>query len=302
METMRILVTGGTGFIGSNIALELLKQGHEIIITGTKTGEQKLLELEDSIIEGHLNDIDWKRAGIFDLLFHEAAINDTTFLDEKEMFRANVEPAKKLFPYTLSAGCKAIVFASSTAVYGDVTVPFRENGPVHPLNPYAESKLALEEYAMDFARKNKGMNIVGLRYCNVFGPRENHKGKRATMIYQLAQQMRKGNPKLFKFGEQKRDYIYVKDVVRANLLAAKSKKTGIFNCGSGKPTSFNRLVEILNGVLGTNRVPEYIGNPYTSAYQAHTECDMSFTKKKLGFVPEYDIEKGILDYYKSGFL
>ncbi len=299
---MRILVTGGTGFIGSNIALELLGQGHDVIITGTRTGEQQLPEFEGKIIEGHLNDIDWKQCGKIDLVFHEAAINDTTFSDEKEMFRANVEPAKKLFPFALNAGCKEIVFATSTAVYGNAKAPFKENGPVAPLNAYARSKLALEKFAMDFASQHPQIKIVGLRYCNVYGPRENHKGKRATMIFQLAQQMRKGNPKLFKFGEQKRDYIYVKDVVQANLLASKSGKNGIFNCGFGKAVSFNRLVELLNKALGTSRVPEYIENPFTAAYQDYTECDMALAKRELGFIPRFGIEKGIEDYFKSGFI
>jgi ADP-L-glycero-D-manno-heptose 6-epimerase len=114
--------------------------------------------------------------------------------------------------------------------------------------------------------------------------------------------MQKGNPKLFKWGEQRRDYAYVKDVVRANLLAADAKESGIVLCGSGKATSFNDLVAILNKTLGTNRVPEYIDNPYGAGYQSYTECDMTLAKEKLGFVPEFDIEKGIKDYYDSGFL
>ena len=155
---------------------------------------------------------------------------------------------------------------------------------------------------MQFAQKHPEIIIVGLRYCNVYGPGESHKGKRSSMIYQLAQQISKGNPRIFKMGEQKRDFIYVKDVVEANILASKAKESCIVNCGLGKATTFNRIIEILNKALGTNRKTEYIDNPYADQYQNFTECDMNLAKQKIGFAPEYGIEKGIKDYYESGFL
>ena len=144
--------------------------------------------------------------------------------------------------------------------------------------------------------------MVGLRYCNVYGPGESHKGTRASMVYQLARQMRERNPRLFKNGEQLRDYIYVKDVVEANMLAAKAKSSCVVNCGSGRATSFNDLVKLLNGFFGTSRSPEYIDNPYEASYQNHTECDMSLAKERLGFAPKFTIKSGIGDYVKSGFL
>ena len=97
-------------------------------------------------------------------------------------------------------------------------------------------------------------------------------------------------------------FTYVKDVVTANILASKAKESCIVNCGSGKAISFNQIVEQLNFVLGLNRKPEYIDNPFEGAYQNYTECDMSLAKEKLGFVPEYTFEKGLMDYYHSGFL
>ena len=160
----------------------------------------------------------------------------------------------------------------------------------------------LEDFALEFAKEKGDVRVVGLRYCNIFGPGENHKGKRATMIYQFAQQMQKGNPKLFEMGEQKRDYIYVKDVVRANLLAAASKENLILNCGSGTATSFNRIVEILNGLLGLNRTPEYMPNPFAGNYQDYTLCDMSLARQKIGFVPQFSIEGAIKDYLQTGSL
>jgi ADP-L-glycero-D-manno-heptose 6-epimerase len=300
---MKILVTGGTGFVGSNIASELIARGHEVTITGNEA-EQKVKGIAKLIQPGFLG-IDWDAIGTPDVIFHEAALNDTTSLDSSEMMRGNLEAGKALFEYAAAHGVKRIVYASSTAIYGDVEPPYREDGPVHPLNPYGESKLEFDKWVTEFATAHPEMIIVGLRYCNVYGPREDHKGSRASMIWQLMNQMKTGNPKLFKGGEQKRDYIYVKDVVRANLLAggieegAIVKESCIVNCGSGEATSFNDIVAILNKVLGTNRTPEYIENPYADRYQNFTLCDMTLAKEKIGFVPMYDVRKGIEDYFKN---
>lgn len=300
-DRLRILVTGGTGFIGSNLALELLAQGHEVSITG-HDAEQKVPGLTGKYLQPSFQGLDWNAIGGVDVVFHQAAINDTTLLDEGEMLRANFSSSQRLFEHAARNGCKRIVYASSTAVYGDVPAPYRESGPVNPLNPYARSKLLLDSWARCFAKEHPDVVVVGLRYCNVYGPRENHKGKRASMIYQLAQQIARGNPRVFKYGEQKRDYIYVKDVVRANLLALHAQESRIYNCGLGGATSFNDVIWILSRVLGVMRETEYFDNPYAAAYQSHTECDMTLAEEQLGFVPEFDIERGVLDYYRSGFL
>lgn len=294
---MRILVTGGTGFIGSNLVEHLLQERHELILTG-HDAENRIPNFKGKILQPSFLGIDWEAIGPVDILFHQAAINDTTSWDEREMMRANVHSTQKLFETVVQSGCKRIVYASSTAIYGDAPAPYKESGPIHPLNPYAVSKLKQEEFATEFAKQHPGITVVGLRYCNVYGPHEAHKGKRASMIYQLAQQMKIGNPRLFKWGEQTRDYIYVNDVVRANLLASQAKESCIVNCGSGQTTTFNELVTILNETLGTNRTIDYIDNPYAEAYQNHTQCDMALAREKIGFVPEYDIHAGIRDYFK----
>ena len=298
---MKCLVTGGTGLVGSNLVMSLIEQGHEVIITGHEA-EQPLPGFTGKRLYPGFIGIDWEEIGNIDVLFHQAALNDTRCLDRKEMFRANVESSKALFDYVIEHGCTRIVYASTTAVYGRHPAPYKESGPFDLNTPYAESKKLLEEYATELSKTYLYITIVGLRYCNIYGPGENHKGKRATMIYQLAQQMRKGNPKLFQYGEQKRDYIYVKDVVKANILAASADESCIVNCGYGQAVSFNRLVEILNGVLGVHRIPEYIENPYAGDYQEYTQCDMTQAKTKLHFTPEYDIASGIRDYYLSGSL
>lgn len=299
---MKALVTGGTGFIGSNIAMALIEQGWEVLITGTDS-EQKIPNFKGKYLQPSFIGLDFNSIGYVNAVFHEAGINDTQFLDRREMFRANVYSAQRLFEHVIANGCKHIVFASSTATYGKEKAPYYEGITKQvPINPYSESKIELEKMAMKLARKNPGTSIIGLRYCNVYGPRENHKGKRATMIYQLAQQMLVGNPRIFKDGEQKRDYIYVKDVVAANLLALRTKKSFIVNCGSGVATTFNEIVFQLNKILGLKREIEYIDNPYGDNYQSYTECNMDLAKEKLKFVPEYDFVSGLEDYYNSGWL
>ncbi|HLD88956.1 MAG TPA: NAD-dependent epimerase/dehydratase family protein [Candidatus Nanoarchaeia archaeon] len=298
---MKCLVTGGTGFVGSNLALHLIKEGHDVIIAG-HDAEQKLPNFNGKILRPSFIGIDWDAIGKVDVVFHQAAITDTLVLDEKEMMRVNLHSSQELFKKVVENGCKKIVYASSTAVYGDAPAPYKEDGAMNPLNPYGKSKKLLDEFAMKFAKEHPDVKIVGLRYCNVYGPRENHKGKMASMIYQLAQQMIRGNPRIFKYGEQKRDYIYVEDVVAANILASKAKESCVVNCGYGKATTFNELIEILNSVMGLKRKPEYIDNPYADRYQDYTECDMSLAKKKIGFVPKNDPATGIKKYYESGWL
>jgi len=297
---MRVLVTGGTGFIGSNLTRRLLEAGHEVVITG-HDAEQPVPAGVKCLQPGLLG-IRWQDLGHIDILFHQAAINDTTLLDESEMIHANVEASRELFLRLIAAGTNRIVYASSTAVYGDAPAPYTEEMELRPLNPYARSKVELESVAHRLATAYPSVIFVGLRYCNVYGPGENHKGKRASMILQLARQMRAGNPRLFKFGEQKRDYIYVDDVVRANQLAAQARQSCIVNCGSGRAISFNCLVELLNPLLGVHRTPEYIDNPYADRYQSHTECDMTKARELLGFTPEVDIREGLDLYLRSGFL
>jgi len=298
---MKCLVTGGTGFVGSNLTIELQKQGNEVIITGHES-EQIMPEFKGKCLYPGFLGIDWEAIGNIDVLFHQAAINGTRVNDEKEIMRANLESSIQLFNYVISHGCRKIVYASSTAIYGNNPAPYHESDPSDPQTPYAKSKKLLDDFSLELAAEHSDLTIVGLRYCNIFGPRENHKGTRATMVYQFAQQMQKGSPKLFKFGDQRRDYIYVKDVVKANILASKAQESCIVNCGSGKATSFNEIVKQLNVVLGLNRKPEYIENPFEGAYQNYTECDMSLAKEKIGFIPDFSFEKGLVDYYHSGFL
>jgi ADP-L-glycero-D-manno-heptose 6-epimerase len=300
---MRILVTGASGFIGSNIIKKLSQRNHEIIAIGSRS--ENIVPNVDLFLSTHFQGVDWKRIPSVDAVIHLAANNDTLCQDKSEMMISNVEGTKLLLEKMYKKGCKKFICASSTAIYGNEPAPYKEDfTKCNPLNIYAKSKAIMEDDLRKFSNENKDAVTIALRYCNVYGPGELHKGKRASMIYQLLLQMLSNqNPKLFEHGEQKRDWIYVEDVVRANLLALKYNKSNWFNCGGGCAYSFNQIVNCINEELETTysfprKQPEYIKNPYKKTFQSHTECDMQKIKDELGFIPLIGIKKGIKKYVK----
>jgi ADP-L-glycero-D-manno-heptose 6-epimerase len=195
-----------------------------------------------------------------------------------------------------------IVYASSAATYGISGSGLnREDQAPKPANIYAFSKMILDNLAREYVRRSPTWRIVGVRYFNVYGPREAHKGIPASMIYHLAQQLKAGKrPRIFKFGEQKRDFIYVKDAVEATILGLQAK-SGVYNTGSGQPRSFNDIIDALRKQLDVKVETEYFDNPYPF-YQPHTEADLTLSRKALGYQPKFTLEKGIRDYHESGFL
>jgi ADP-L-glycero-D-manno-heptose 6-epimerase len=227
------------------------------------------------------------------VVFHQAALTDTTVMDEAAMRRVNVEGFRSVLDFAAGPGAR-VVYASSAAVYGAGPTPMRENQSPAPLNPYGVSKMEGEAVAGGYADR---LLAVGLRYFNVYGPLEHHKGKSASMIWQLALQMAENRrPRLFRWGEQARDHIYVDDVVRANFLAMESDTGGVYNVGTGRSVSFNEVVESLNETLGSDFEPEYFENPY-AFYQNRTLADMAHSGKDLSFEAEFDIRSGIKDYF-----
>ncbi|MBI4014379.1 MAG: ADP-glyceromanno-heptose 6-epimerase [Candidatus Aenigmarchaeota archaeon] len=292
---MKILITGGAGFIGSNLAMALEKSHDVTILDNLSSGKKDNLKgFAGATVEGDIrNAASLKKAGTPDVIFHEAAVTDTTITDHAAMASVNVDGFTNILNYAKTCGAR-VVYASSASVYGNGPVPMREEQSA-PLNEYALSKLKMDKMAMDC-----DVRIVGLRYFNVYGSREEGKGKTASMIIQLARQMLAGKkPKIFKHGEQVRDHVYVKDVVDANLRAMKAKQNCLVNVGTGKATSFNELVSILNKTLEANLTPEYIDNPYTTAYQSNTQADTRKAEKLIGFKARYALNEGIKDYFRE---
>jgi ADP-L-glycero-D-manno-heptose 6-epimerase len=177
----------------------------------------------------------------------------------------------------------------------------KETQAPDPLNIYAFSKLTMEKMAMRYADR-LAQPIVGLRYSNVYGPGEDHKGKLASMIHQLARQMRAGHrPRIFAPGDQRRDFVYIEDVVQANLKAMQASQSGVYNAGAGASWSFNAVVEELNRVLQTDLPPDYFANPY-SFTQDWTETDVALARAAIGYSPAFDLRRGIEAYHASGKL
>lgn len=298
----KYLVTGGAGFVGSNIAFTLLEErkASVTVLDNFSTGNYKnLLGFPGDIITGDIQSRDWfARAGKVDAIFHEAAITDTTVHDQRKMLEVNVDGFRNVLEYALETGVKRVVYASSAAVYGNGPTPMREDHVPAPENIYGFSKAIMDNVAREFAALHPEMTLVGLRYFNVYGPREYYKGNPASMMFHLYNQMKAGKrPRIFKFGEQLRDFVYVKDIVRGNLNALDAEKTCVCNLGSGRPANFNEVVEALNKAMKTDLAPEYFDNPY-SFYQLKTHADLRQAKAFLNYSPEWKLENGIADYVK----
>ena len=295
----KYLVTGGAGFVGSNIAWELVRQGHAVtIVDDFSSGHFKnLLGFKGDIITANLAET-LPPADYYDAIFHEAAITDTDVHDQKLMMQVNVEAFRNILNYAADNEIKRVVYASSAATYGNGACPMNVNQTPSPENIYGFSKAIMDNVAREFAADNQDMKIVGLRYFNVYGPGEYFKGKTSSMIYQLYNQMKKGhNPKIFKMGEQQRDFVYIKDIIKANMCALTAKDSCVVNAGTGIARSFNDIVKCLNAELKTTLSAEYIDNPY-SFYQLKTEADIALSKEKIGYTPDWTLELGIADYVK----
>lgn len=301
---MRILVTGGAGFIGSNLAHHLVSAGHDVAVADDFSSAHwtNLIEFGGDVITADVaGDISLlTRVEPFEVIFHQASITDTTVHDQRKMMFNNVEGFRNILG--LAERWKSrVVWAGSASVYGKGQAPNRESADPGPLNVYGYSKLAMEHLA-DHFRPKLTEPIIGLRYFNVYGPGEDHKGKFASMIHQLAKQMRSGKrPRVFTAGQQRRDFVYVEDVVQANVNAMGSARDGVFNVGSGKSWTFNEVVAGLNAAMKTSLEPDYFENPY-SFTQDWTEADLTESRRQLNYEPKFDLARGIDAYLKSGKL
>jgi len=300
-----VLVTGGAGFIGSNLAFEIKRRFPEASVTVIDdfraASFKNLLGFKGEVAAFDVAQEEWLevfKARPVDTIFHLASITDTTVLDEKKMIFDNVEGFRNVLK--LASEKKAdVVYASSAGVYGSQDTPMKEEDAGKPNNVYGFSKWTMDQLALAYGKELK---IVGLRYFNVFGPGEWFKGSAASMIYQLYKQMADGRrPRIFKWGEQRRDFIYVKDVVAATLRAPEAKQNTVLNIGTGQSTSFNEVIEALNEGMGTRLEPDYFDNPY-DFYQNFTQADMSRARDEIGFTAQFTTRAGILDYVRNYLL
>ena len=310
-----ILITGGAGFIGSNIAFyfqENYPNANVVVLDSFRSGElltngnlvsfghyKNLLGFNGQVISGDINDKDLLQNlednYKFDYIFHEAAISDTTASEQDLMIKTNVNAYEDLLRIAIKHNAN-MIYASSAATYGD-SDRF-EVGFEQPNNVYGFSKVMMDNISYKYINAGAKINIVGLKYFNVYGQREYYKDKTSSMVVQFGHQILAGKtPKLFE-GSDKilRDFIYIDDIVQANILACGDVNSGVYNVGTGKARSFEDIVNILQRELAIDNGKEYIPNPFVGQYQFFTQANIDTTQKELGYSPKFEMEDGIKAY------
>ena len=285
MENKNILVTGGLGFIGSHIANELLNQNQVTIIDNLSTG--KLSNIENinhenlTLIKENLNDVDLDSAlDGTDYVFHLAAMASVPLSVEKpvECNLINVNATVKLLNACVKNDVKKIVFSSSSAVYGENrNMPLKETELPMPSSPYAASKACCELYLKSFY-ESYGLNYTALRYFNVFGPNQDKNSQYAAVIPNfISAILENEQPVIYGDGEQTRDFVFVKDIAKANINASESDYNGVVNVACGKRITINELYSIVKKTLGTDIDAKYL--PERLGDIKHSQADISNMEK-----------------------
>jgi nucleoside-diphosphate-sugar epimerase len=299
---MKYLVTGGAGFIGSHIVEALSEQEHEIIIldnlfSGNIENIQPFLQKKNiEFVQGSITDLPLLRntfEGV-DGIFHQAAIASVHQSVQNPLNTHDVNSTGTLHVLIAAEECgvKKIILASSAAIYGDNPfLPKREDMIPFPLSPYAVSKLTGEYYCSVFSQLY-GIQTVSLRYFNVFGSRQDPSSEYSGVISKFIAQVKQKKPiTIFGDGEQTRDFVFVSDVVSANILAMESEVQGVFNIGCGEQTSLNELAETVKNIVGID-VP-IIYEPPRDGDIKKSFADISHAREMLGYEPEYTVREGL---------
>ena len=315
---MRYLVTGGAGFIGSNLVEELLRRGEEVVIlddlsTGKKANIESFMNNERfTFKEGTITDPETCVSvceGV-DFVLHQAAVCSVqkSIEDPITTHKVNVTGTVNILLAARDAGVKRVVWASSTSVYGNSTIlPNIETNSLSPLSPYAASKAASEMYAYTFS-KIFDMSIISLRYFNVFGRRQDPFSQYAAVIPIFISKLLRGEqPRIFGDGEQTRDFVYIDNVIMANINAATQSKPEAsghaFNIGCGKRISINELYNILADELNTDIRPIYC--PPRPGDVRDSIADISAAEEAFGYKPVIELKEGLirfLEWYKQNII
>jgi len=292
---MSTLVTGGAGFIGSNLVEELLAAGEEVVIldnmhTGSPTNLEGL-KGRLKLIKASCNEL--PEMDIHPEKIYHLGIPSSSPMYKKDPYLVGeaLNGFTAVFELTRKSGAR-VVYASSSSLYNGLLPPHREDMTIQVTDYYTEARLAMERMA-ELYKRLFDVSSVGMRFFSVYGPKEKSKKQYANMVTQFLWEMQDGKtPLIFGDGSQTRDLTYVKDVVRALQLAMKSDYHGILNVGTGKAYSFNEVIEILNRKLGSNLRPKYTVNPIKN-YVTHTLADTSKAEREIGFKARSSLEAGI---------
>jgi len=297
MHDRRVLVTGGAGFIGSNLANALAAENEVIAIDDGYLGTADNLDAgvefqQRSVLEDNLpTDVD--------VVFHLAALSSYAMHEEDPIrgARVNIEGFVNTVDQARQDGCETVVYASTSSIYGTQTEPSSESMPVHVNTGYEASKLGRERYGEYFAN-HYDLSMAGMRLFSVYqgyGGAEGHKGEYANVIAQFADDIAHGRrPELYGDGTQTRDFTHVDDVVRGLELAATHQLSGIYNLGTGERYSFNTVVALINEALETDIDPVYVDNPIPEDVYVHDTCaDPSKFSNATGWEPRIAFDAGI---------
>lgn len=313
LKDLRILITGVAGFIGSNIAEELLKKG--AIVTGIDNLYTGSIENIKEIIENpnfkfikadirNINDI-FEATRDINVIFHEAAQTSVPESIEKPDFcnEVNVVGSLNILNCARRNNVDKVVFASSAAIYGDdPRLPKKEDMYAQPKSPYGVSKLSAEAYMIAF-NQTYGMNTTCLRYFNVYGPKQRNSPYSGVLSIFISKIFNNENLVIFGDGTQTRDYVYVKDVVKANVLSIERKKSmgKVINIGTGIQIDLNTVAKLLQKLCNKTEL-KILYNEKRGGDIQNSVADIGLAKEVLGYKPEYDVEKGLkeyIDFYKK---
>lgn len=296
---MKVIVTGGAGFIGSNLAEELLKKHEVTVIDNLSTGRiENLDQILDKInfIEGSITDLDLLKEAFSgsDTVFHQAAIPSVQRSVDNPIAsnEANVEGTLKVLVAARDCNVRKLVYASSSSAYGDTPIlPKYEDMKPNPKSPYAISKLAGEYYCRVFSDVY-GLKTACLRYFNVYGPRQNPESQYAAVIPRfITRVLAHEPPVIYGDGTQTRDFTFVKDVVKANILAMQSPAEGVFNIACGQRVSLNELAGKIMEITGIKL--ETIYDEPRQGDVRDSLADISSAGDKLGYAPDFDLNMGL---------
>ncbi len=296
---MKVLVTGGAGFIGSNLSNLLYERGYEVIaLDDLSLGVPVNLRDQVELVDGSVTDFQTVKGCMegVDAVFHLAAKSSVTMIDDDPISgeEVNVGGFLKILEAGEEEGIRRVVYASTSSMYSSIEPPHREDAYIIPRTLYEQNFLAREHIAGIYSA-TRDVETVGMRFFSVYGPNEWHKGEYANLVSQFLWSMMKDErPVLYGDGSQTRDFTHVLDVCEALILASEVQGVSgdVFNVCTGENYDLNQLVEMINQELGTDIEPEYVPNPL-DMYVQSTLGDPQKAREKLGFEASISLEKGV---------
>jgi UDP-glucose 4-epimerase len=305
---MKVLVTGGAGFIGSHVVDALIKQGYQVVVVDNlSTGRPENVNPAAKFYQADICNPELE--GIFEkerpeLVNHQAAQTVIQKSNEDPVFdtRQNILGSLNLILQCLRFGVKKLVYASSAGIYGEPEYrPVDESHPVTPISYYGISKHTVEHY-LHLSHLENSLSYTVLRYSNVYGPRQSPKGEAGVVAIFTRQMLQTERPTIFGKGDKTRDYVYVADVVMANLLAMEKIINGVYNISTGVETSDQEMFDLLAELTGYQGNPHYA--PVRKGEIYRISLDSSKARKEIGWQPQFLLGEGLsetVNYYRSIF-